>query len=633
MSANPIETAFTPTPSNGLGRALYFAAGDHRLFGWLHQPSSGLASNVGLVICKPFGYEALCSHRSVRKFAEMAAAEGIASLRFDYAGTGDSSDIDPEGNQVQAWSGDIIAAVAELRRLTGVEHVYVLGFRLGALLATLAALKSNTIDGLILVAPVVAGRRYLGELRITQLAGARAAGNENGTGSGGKSARSASMEVSGHELTAATLAELKGVDLAAGGCPPVTRMLVIDRPDLPAAHNWVEVLAARGISVEYRKLPGFVEMMTTAPHFARTPPEMLDTVRHWLRQSPLAGQQIPRRLSAQRGCTDPGLQQLALPGEGSGAEAMVTERPVFFGAEADLFGIVTEPRRGEIRRRGVILVNAAADNHIGAARLYVTLARRWARRGYVVLRMDFAGIGDSATRPNRPDDDVFPPAALDDMRAAIEFMRKRYDIGEVTLAGLCSGGYHALRAAVAGLSVNRILLVNPQNFFWGESDSLEDLQLAEVVHNPQVYKERVFSLAAWRRVFSGQVNLWRVVKIYAQQPLLSLESSLRNVARRFRIHLPNDLGWELEEVAARGIRTTMVFARGEPGLELLRIQGGTAVRRLGDKCRVRILDSGDHTFSQSGPRTVLEDVLTLELFSAPSPESMARGGRACTRNS
>jgi pimeloyl-ACP methyl ester carboxylesterase len=416
------------------------------------------------------------------------------------------------------------------------------------------------------------------------------------------------MEVSGHELAAATLAELKGVDLATASFPPATRMLVIDRPDLPAARKWAESLAARGMPVEYMSLPGFVEMMTLAPHFARTPPEMLDAVRHWLRQS-------PRLLSAQCGRADLPVQELVLPGEGPDAEAIVKERPVFFGADAELFGVVTEPRRGEIRRRGVILVNAAADNHIGAARMYVALARRWARRGYVVMRMDFAGIGDSATRPTRPDDDVFPPTALDDMRAAIDLMRKRYGVGEMTIAGLCSGGYHALRAAVAALPVNRILLVNPQNFFWKQGDSLGDLQLYEVVHNPGLYKERVFSLGAWRRLLSGQVNLSRIVKIYAQRPVLALQSALRYVAHRLRIRLPNDLGWELEEVAARGIQTTMVFARGEPGLELLRIQGGTAaVRRLGDKCRVRILDSGDHTFSHRGPRAILEDVLSLELF-------------------
>jgi alpha-beta hydrolase superfamily lysophospholipase len=617
MSANLIETAFTATPSNGLGKALYFPSGAHGLFGWLHLPCGGRAANIGLVIAKPFGYEALCAHRTVRGFAEMAAAQGIPALRFDYAGTGDSADIDPTDNQVQAWTDDVIAAAAELRRLTGVQHVCVLGFRLGALLATLAAQKSNSIDELILVAPVVAGRRYFSELRITRLAGALGAAHENRTSGGtdGASAGAGPMEVSGHELAGATLAELKKVDLAAGGSPPVTRMLVIDRPDLPAARKWAEALTVRGTAVEYRSLAGFVEMMTLAPHFARTPPEVLDTARQWLRQSPWFS-------SAQRGGAHLPTQELSLPGEGSGADAMVKERPVFFGAEADLFGIVTEPRRGEIRRRGVILVNAAADNHIGAARMYVTLARRWAQRGYVVLRMDFAGIGDSATRPTCPDDDVFPPTALDDMRAAIDLMRNRYGVGEVTLAGLCSGGYHALRAAVAALPVDRILLVNPQNFFWRQGDSLEGVQLYEVVHNPGIYKERVFSLGAWRRVLTGQVNVWRILKIYAQRPLLALESSLRNVARRLRIRLPNDLGSELEEVAARGIQTTMVFARGEPGLELLRIQGGTAVGRLGDKCRVRILDSGDHTFSHSGPRAILEDVLSLELF---SPRVDAKG--------
>jgi alpha-beta hydrolase superfamily lysophospholipase len=621
MSANLIETAFTPTPSNGLGKALYFRAGDHGLFGWLHLPAGSLVSNIGLVICKPFGYEALCAHRTVRVFAEMAAAEGIPAMRFDYAGSGDSSDIDPADNQVQTWTGDIIAAVAELRRLTGVQHVCVLGFRLGAMLATLAAQQSNTIDELILVAPVVAGRRYFSELRITRLAGALAAANESEppSGTGGASSSVGSMEVSGHELAAATLAELKRVDLAAAGSVPVRRMLVIDRPDLPTARKWTESLAARGMAIEYKVLPGFIEMMTLAPHFARTSPEMLDTARQWLRRSP----GFP---ATQRGSAHLPAQELSLPGAGPGAEAMVKERPVFFGAQAELFGVVTEPRRGEIRRRGVILVNAAADNHIGAARLYVTLARRWARRGYVVLRMDFAGIGDSATRPAQPDDEVFPPMALDDMRAAINLMRNCYGVGEVTLAGLCSGGYHALRAAVAALPVNRILLVNPQNFFWKQGDSLENLQLYEIVHNPGIYKERVFSLGAWRRLFTGKVDLWRIAKIYAQRPVLALESSLRNAARRLRIRLPNDLGWELEEVAARGIQTTMVFARGEPGIDLLRLQAGASIKRLGERCHIHFIDRADHTFSKSVTRARLEDVLSEELFARPRPEVVSSPG-------
>ncbi len=86
-------------------------------------------------------------------------------------------------------------------------------------------------------------------------------------------------------------------------------------------------------------------------------------------------------------------------------------------------------------------------------------------------------------------------------------MRGRYAIFDMTLAGLCSGAYHALRAAMAGLRVNRILMVNPQNYFWKKGMTLRQVQLAEVVHNPGLYRRRVFSLQAWLKFFKGQVDL------------------------------------------------------------------------------------------------------------------------------
>jgi pimeloyl-ACP methyl ester carboxylesterase len=279
-----------------------------------------------------------------------------------------------------------------------------------------------------------------------------------------------------------------------------------------------------------------------------------------------------------------------------------------------LFGIVTQPAANEIRRRAVVLLNAGADHHIGASRLYVSMARRWAQHGYVVLRMDLGGVGDSGTRPGRTDDDVFPQEALADIGEAIDFLRDRYGIRDVTLAGLCSGGYHALRAAVAGLPVNRILMVNPQNYFWRPGESLQGLQLAEVVHNPGVYRERVMSLAAWKRILTGKVNILRIVKIYLQRPILAAESKVRDVARRLSIRLPYDLGSELEEVVARGVRVVFVFARGEPGIELLKLQAGNSVKRLGERCRIHILNAGDHVFTRSGPRAVMEKVVSDELF-------------------
>ncbi len=593
----------------GLRQPLYFPSGKDQLFGWLHQPTSADVSGWGIVICKPFGYEALCAHRSVRTFADAAVTLNMPVLRFDYLGTGDSADIDPTADQVELWIRDIVNAVLELRRLTGVSRVCLLGFRLGALLALLAT-RECQVDALALVAPVLSGKRYLREARTLQLA-AEAAEAENSCSGLVRPVPSADprgMEVSGYPLSEATLASLSRIDMVAGSPPRVSQTLVVDRSDLPVARAWANALTQGGARVEYHAHPGFVEMMLAAPQFAKLPEEMLRATCTWLRR--LRDEPSSRALGTPAS-RDTRATELVLEGEGGG---FIAEHAVLIGSDEAVFGIVTTPRRDECRRRAVILLNTGADYHMGASRMYVSLARRWARCGYYVLRMDMAGLGDSPTRPGRRDNEVFPPEAVDDIRAAIDFMLTRYGIRETNLVGLCSGAYHALRAAAAGLPLKRALMVNAANYYWSESMTLEGLQLVEVVRNPGVYRDRIFSGRAWKRFLTGQVNVWRIVKIYLNRPLLELQSKLRDAARSIGIRLRHDLGRELETVIRRGIRVVFVFARGEPGLDLLKIEAGSMIRRLGEQCRVRIIDSADHTFSRSGPRKVLEDVLSEELF-------------------
>ncbi|HEY6516044.1 MAG TPA: alpha/beta hydrolase [Steroidobacteraceae bacterium] len=590
-------------------RPIYFPSREHQLFGWLHLPA-GATSDWGVVVCKPFGYEALCAHRSLRAFADSASALGMPALRFDYAGTGDSADIDPNADQAELWTRDVASAVAELRRLTGVSRVCLLGFRLGALLSVIAS-RQCPVEALALIAPVLSGKRYSREFRTLQMAAEAAEAANSGAAGPRESAGigAGGLEVSGYALAAASLASLSQADAAGALAPTVADLLVIDRSDLPVARAWGQAARDAGARVEYQSLPGFVEMMLRAPQFAKPPQEMLQATSAWLLQlrdrvsagAPVAG-------------TQPPATELVLEGEGDDPEGFITESGVFLGADQAMFGILTSPRRDENRRRAVVLLNIGADYHIGASRMYVSLARRWARRGYYILRMDLAGLGDSNTRPGRTDNEVFPPEALEDIRTAIDFLVTRHGIREVSLLGLCAGAYHGLRAAIAGLPLVRVLMVNPSNYFWDQTMSLEGLQLTEVVGNPGIYRERIVSLRAWRRLLSGQVNIWRIVKIYMRLPVLTLQSKLRDAARAAGIRLRHDLGRELEAVIARGVRMVFIFARGEPGLDLLKIEAGSMIGRLGERCRLRIIDSADHTFSRSGAREVLENVLSDELY-------------------
>jgi alpha-beta hydrolase superfamily lysophospholipase len=587
-------------------------------------------TGIGLVICKPFGYEAICSHRSTRSFAEAAAQIGVPALRFDYLGTGDSADIDPKADQLEVWRGDIIAAISELRRRTGVERVCLLGFRLGALLAMLAADQCKAVDGLILIAPVISGQRYLRELRTTRLAaalGARPSASVDPSPTNSQLAVADSMEVSGFSFSAATLASLAQIDLTKLSVSPAPEILVIDNSRIPMSRTWVDVLPALGARIECQAMAGTVEMLMTDPRFAITAQPMVEAMCNWLPR-------FQRQFSGQLQTSDRPFDRepaaramvLHLPAVESALQGDLSERPIFLTSGALLFGIVTEPRQGDKRRRGVILLNIGAEYHIGSSRMYVSLSRLWASNGYTVLRLDLAGLGDSGTRPGRPNTEVFPPGAIDDIRVAVEFMRSRYGITDITLGGLCSGAYHSLRAAIAKVPVSRILLVNPMNYLWNEGLTADSLQReVDVARNVGFYRDRMFSTAIWKRILTGKLNIWRIVRIVMKRPILNLESRMNDLARMLRVHLRHDLGWELEEIGARGVQMIFVFARGEPGLDVLKLQAGSAIQRLGDRCLIHIIDSADHIFSHAPTRRSLERILSDELYSKNSWDSAIGG--------
>jgi pimeloyl-ACP methyl ester carboxylesterase len=584
-------------------RPIYFPSERHRLFGWLHLPAGAAAANIGLVICNPFGYEAVCAHRSLLAFAQSAASVGVPSLRFDYRGTGDSEDIDPATNQLDVWPRDVVAAVDELRRRTGVTRVCLMGFRLGALIASLAAPSGAGVEALIAVAPVISGRRYLKELRTIQMAAGRKADTAGTDGA-------KPMEVSGFSFAAATVAALMETDLGVLNPPVVPEILVIDRSESPGARAWADSLSRPGSNTQYVALPGFVRMMMTAPHLTLIPQSMITAARDWLLRFSAAEQQPLAAPGKDR--SERGERQFSFAASSSGET--LTETMAQIPGESKLFGIVTEPRNGELSRKGIILLNAGATHHVGPNRMYVTLARRWADRGCLVLRVDLSGVGDSPAAHDRPENEAYPASAVGEIRAAVDFMRTRYGITNVTLGGLCSGAYHALRAAAEQVAVNRIIMVNPLNFFWKENLTQTDLLRLGFIHNPDMYVRQTIPSRFWKKLVTGQVNVGRLLGIYSKYAREIVLWRVRDAARSLRLPLPQDLGNELEEIAARNIGIAFVFARGEPGVALLRHLAGAAVAHLGEACRIYTIDGADHIFSQSGPRSALESILSDELF-------------------
>jgi len=609
--AESIEASLPSVPG-AAARPVYFRSGADQLFGWLHLPHSR-HSAMGLVICKPFGFEAMSAHIAMRLHAESAAEIGIPTLRFDYRGTGDSEDLEPNANQIDAWVEDIVAAVEELQQRTGVTRVCLLGIRLGALLAALAAARRpQHVHALIALAPVISGRRYLRELRTFELAAAQTQAAIAASSAPVKSfeaelAGPGHLEVSGFFLNAKSIDSLQQTDLLTLPAPAVEEALVIDPSDLPGAVRWRESLSAAGILTDYAALPGFVGMIMRPPNLTVIPQAIIAKVCDWLSRAHTA--QGERREAA-----DCPSRSAATVMSLRHAGANLTEVPVMFGASSSLFAIITRPPAGELRHRGVIFLNSGGDHHIGPRRFYVLLAREWAEHGYVVCRMDLSGLGDSAPQPGRPLNEVFPIGAVEDIRAAVNTLRSQFGVQDVTLAGMCSGASHAVRAGMEGVAVNRVLAINPLVFFWRDDINASDVQPWEVAHKPAVYLGQIWSAAAWRRLLFGDVSIWRVAQIYLHRPMMSVQSRLRKVARYLHIRLKNDLYWGLKHLKARGVRVVFAFSRGDAGMRLLQLESGLSAEQLAERFNVRIIDGADHEFTRSNARSALREALSEELY-------------------
>jgi hypothetical protein len=57
-------------------RPLYLAVKPDPIFAVLHVPDAAASGHLGVVFCPPFGWDELCTHRSMRSWADAVAADG-----------------------------------------------------------------------------------------------------------------------------------------------------------------------------------------------------------------------------------------------------------------------------------------------------------------------------------------------------------------------------------------------------------------------------------------------------------------------------------------------------------------------------------------------------------------------------
>jgi len=143
--------------------AFHFGDSLQPLFGTYHPAEGEGKSTLGVVLCNPFGEEAIRAHRVFRVLASRLAREGVHVLRFDYFGTGDSSGSSGEGTPAR-WEKDVRTAHEELVRRSRATDIVWVGLRYGANLALAASARPVRLARIVLWDPLLIGKDYLTEL-------------------------------------------------------------------------------------------------------------------------------------------------------------------------------------------------------------------------------------------------------------------------------------------------------------------------------------------------------------------------------------------------------------------------------------------------------------------------------------
>jgi alpha-beta hydrolase superfamily lysophospholipase len=590
-------------------RPVYLGTGVDAAFGMLHVAPADALASTAVVLTPPWGWDDVSSYRARRIWAAELAAAGHPTLRIELPGTGDSGGSAADPARLEASVAAVTSAVAWLRVESGCPRIAVIGLGLGGLTAAMALAAGAAMDDLVLWGVPARGRGCVRQMRaFAGLQGSRyslTGEPEPGLLPDGW------LEVNGFVLSADTIGALESVALVDLPAHGLQRALLLDQDGIPTDPALAEHLSSAGVELTTRPGPGWGPM-TFHPEYQSIPRDVFDTVGTWLADAPSgvvpvhAAPSVPTTASTELDLTVD--------------EVAIRETPISIdGGDIRLFAILARPVGVPAQPVGAVLLNAGAVRRIGPNRIWVETARRWAARGVATVRIDLEGIGDSEGDAERYRD-VAEFYVRDEfgaqISAAIDALAHRGHGPRIVLAGLCAGGFWALRGAAADDRVTAALLLNPGALDW-HPDLLEARQAARV--------RRLREIAWWRRILGGGVPIARIgatVAALARRALRAIAHAPSQALGRLRpseaLSLdPDSAEAILDRLSAAGTTVVMAFSVDEPLYAELERAGFVARSRRWPTLHLDRLPGRDHTLrpivAQRAAQTLLDREIAREL--------------------
>ncbi|MGH2808966.1 MAG: alpha/beta fold hydrolase [Actinomycetota bacterium] len=143
-------------------RPLFFSSGDEMSFGIITEPEAPR----GIAVISLAGAVHVPSANRNRIWVRLnrtLAADGFHALRFEYAGTGESSGPGTPFERDKPRTNDLLGAVAFLRE-QGLDRFVLVGTCFGALTALLTAPQIEGVEKIVLLSPLILDSKSYAQL-------------------------------------------------------------------------------------------------------------------------------------------------------------------------------------------------------------------------------------------------------------------------------------------------------------------------------------------------------------------------------------------------------------------------------------------------------------------------------------
>lgn len=450
-------------------------------FGLLHRSPTSDDRTTGVVLCSPWGIHELSSRKMMFRLATALAAAGLATLRFDYPGTADALEAVGGFDTWIAAAGD---AANRLKAACRLDNVVFAGLGIGATVAFLTAARRDDAAGLLMAAPVVSGRRYIREIALAAPVVEEVLGLQ-------PNQRPEGVSIGGVVMPPEVARDLKTVDLMTSKAGKPRPALVIARPGHDQETALADLMDRTGWSTQRAAFDGFEAAMDN-PTISVLPTAVIDSIVQWCGTLPSRSKAEPDDAMTERVIVEsPGFR----------------EEPLVFGR--NLFGVLTTPHE-RTAAPAVVFLNSGYDHHSGWAYQWTRSARSLAAAGIASFRFDMANIGDSAARPDVPEQVLYGEGQQADIAAMLGMLAERGETS-VVLVGRCSGAYAAFHAASRNLTVTAAVMINPLRMIW---DPEEDVEIAIRIGPRSMadYRQRAMSGKVLKRLMDGEIDVGGAVK-------------------------------------------------------------------------------------------------------------------------